>query len=77
MEALDLLGRAHTLQAQVIEPGDQRAVQDRKEMTLTLTQAAREWFASVEGNIRGGRQDGMTLMIVSLAFLLSSSLLIS
>lgn len=66
VEALDLLGRAHTLQAAVIEPGDARAIQVRKEMTLTLSDAARKWFSSIQERTRRERQDGLTLMIVSL-----------
>ena len=45
VEALDLLGRAHTLQSQTIEPGDARAVETRKDATMTLSSATRRWFS--------------------------------
>ncbi|KAI9636462.1 fungal-specific transcription factor domain-containing protein [Dioszegia hungarica] len=63
VEALDLLGRAHTLQAEVIEPGDSSAILARKEMTIDLTGAARGCFEAVGPSVTGGRQDGLTLMI--------------
>ncbi|KAL1406275.1 hypothetical protein Q8F55_007971 [Vanrija albida] len=46
VEAADLLGRAHSLQSRVVEH-DSRDVESRKDMVLTLTAAARRWFASV------------------------------
>lgn len=60
VEALDLLGRAHTLQSQTIEPGDTRAVETRKDATLTLSSATRRWFSE-----RTWVADGMGLTIVS------------
>jgi hypothetical protein len=63
VEALDLLGRAHTLQSQVIEPGDTRAVEVRRDMSMTITSAARRWFGEVVK-----REDSMGLMIVSPSF---------
>jgi hypothetical protein len=60
VEALDLLGRAHTLQSQTIEPGDARAVETRKDATLTLSSATRRWFSE-----RTWAVDGMGLTIVS------------
>ncbi|BEI94281.1 uncharacterized protein CcaverHIS019_0607400 [Cutaneotrichosporon cavernicola] len=47
VEALDLLGRAHTLQTRTVEPNDARQVEHRKDMTMTLTTAARRWFADL------------------------------
>ena len=63
VEALDLCGRAHTLQSQVIDPGDSRAVDRRRDASVTLSSAARRWFGELP--FINGRQDGMTLMIVS------------
>jgi hypothetical protein len=66
VEALDLLGRAHTLQSQVIEPGDIRAVEVRKDQTMTLTSSAKRWFGDLGSGLKEAyRQDSMTLMIVS------------
>jgi hypothetical protein len=62
VEALDLLGRAHTLQSQVIEPGDARAVEVRKDQSMTLTSAAKRWLNDLPVKDRG---DSMSLMIVS------------
>ena len=59
VEALDLLGRAHTLQSQVIEPGDTRAVEVRRDMSMTISSAARRWFGDLDK-----REDSMGLMIV-------------
>lgn len=73
VEALDHLGRAHTLQAEVIEPGDNKAIQHRKEVTAELTEAAQGWFEGA-GMIRDGRQDGLSLMIVSYHFAHSNTL---
>jgi hypothetical protein len=47
VEALDLLGRAHTLQSRTVEANDSREVELRKDMTMTLTSAARRWFADL------------------------------
>ncbi|CAK9782693.1 hypothetical protein CC85DRAFT_92279 [Cutaneotrichosporon oleaginosum] len=47
VEALDLLGRAHTLQTRTVEPSDAREVEHRKDMTMTLTSAARRWFSDL------------------------------
>jgi hypothetical protein len=63
VEALDLLGRAHTLQSQIIEPGDARAVEIRKDVTMTLTSAAKRWYSDLP--IREGHQSAISLMIVS------------
>lgn len=62
VEALDLLGRAHTLQVQTIEPGDMRAIEVRKDMTMTLTSAGKRWMSELP--IAGSR-DSMSLMIRS------------
>jgi len=62
VEALDLQGRAHTLQSQVIEPGDSRAVEARKDQSMTLTSASKRWFNDLP--IKDQRQDSMSLMIV-------------
>jgi hypothetical protein len=59
VEALDLLGRAHTLQSQVIEPGDIRAVEVRRDQSMTITSAARRWFGELPK-----AEDSMGLMIV-------------
>jgi hypothetical protein len=69
VEALDLQGRAHTLQSQVIEPGDSRAVEARKDQSMTLTSASKRWFNDLP--LRDQRQDSMSLMIVRSSFLLS------
>lgn len=61
VEALDLLGRAHTLQVQTIEAGDMRAIEVRKDMTMTLTSAGKRWMAELP--VRD-RRDSMSLMIV-------------
>ncbi|WVQ99018.1 hypothetical protein IAU59_006150 [Kwoniella sp. CBS 9459] len=61
VEALDLLGRAHTLQSQPLEPGDLRAVEGRKEVTLQLTAAAKRWMAGIP--IDSIEQTSMRLMI--------------
>ncbi|RSH92069.1 hypothetical protein EHS25_008481 [Saitozyma podzolica] len=61
VEALDLLGRAHTLQSQIIEPGDARAVEIRKDVTMTLTSAAKRWYSDLP--IREGHQSAISLMI--------------
>ncbi|WVR05478.1 hypothetical protein IAU60_002494 [Kwoniella sp. DSM 27419] len=47
VEALDLLGRAHTLQSQPLDPGDIRGLEGRKDMTMQLTAAAKRWMAGV------------------------------
>ena len=65
VEALDLLGRAHTLQTQTIEPGDLRAVEVRKDFTLTITSASRRWYTKLP--VRDGPQTALSLMIVSIA----------
>ena len=63
VEALDLLGRSHTLQGQVIEAGDARAVDRRRDASVTLTSAAKRWFAGLPlGEWPPG---AMPLMIVS------------
>lgn len=62
VEALDLLGRAHTLQSQVIEPGDTRAVEVRRDQSMTISSAAKRWFNDLPIK---DRQDSMSLMIVS------------
>ena len=67
VEALDLQGRAHTLQSQVIEPGDSRAVEARKDQSMTLTSASKRWFNDLP--IKDQRQDSMSLMIVRILFL--------
>jgi hypothetical protein len=43
----------------VIEPGDTRAVEVRRDMSMTITSAARRWFGEVVK-----REDSMGLMIV-------------
>ena len=63
VEVLDLCGRAHTLQAQVLDPSDARAVDRRRDASVTLTSAARRWFGDLP--VREGRQNGLSLMIVS------------
>nr|XP_031861042.1 uncharacterized protein CI109_003402 [Kwoniella shandongensis]KAA5528114.1 hypothetical protein CI109_003402 [Kwoniella shandongensis] len=47
VEALDLLGRSHTLQTQMLEPGDARGLEARKDMTMTLTTTAKRWFVNL------------------------------
>ncbi|TXT08628.1 hypothetical protein VHUM_02756 [Vanrija humicola] len=47
VEALDLLGRSHSLQSRVLEAHDAREVEHRKDMVMTLTAAAKRWFADV------------------------------
>lgn len=47
VEAVDLLGRAHTLQAETIDSSDARAVERRRDASTTLTSAAKRWFADL------------------------------
>ncbi|WWC89679.1 uncharacterized protein L201_004604 [Kwoniella dendrophila CBS 6074] len=61
VEALDLLGRAHTLQSQLLEPGDASAMANRKDKTLQLTASTRGWFANAP--LERIEQPGMRLMI--------------
>ncbi|WWD01064.1 hypothetical protein V866_008002 [Kwoniella sp. B9012] len=61
VEALDLLGRAHTLQSQMLEPGDARAMSNRKDKTLQLTAATKRWFANAP--LERIDQPGMRLKI--------------
>ncbi|WVW82740.1 hypothetical protein I302_104751 [Kwoniella bestiolae CBS 10118] len=61
VEALDLLGRAHTLQSQMLEPGDARAMSNRKDKTLQLTASTKRWFANAP--LERIEQPGMRLMI--------------
>lgn len=63
VEALDLLGRSHTLQSQTIDPNDARAVDRRRDSSVTLSSAAKRWFGDLP--FRDRPQDAMTLMIVS------------
>jgi hypothetical protein len=67
IEALDLLGRAHTLQSRVVEANDAREIESRRDMSMTLSSAAKRWFAGLP--FREGPQDSMTIMIVSLTAL--------
>ncbi|WVQ76527.1 hypothetical protein IAR50_006197 [Cryptococcus sp. DSM 104548] len=61
VEALDLLGRAHTLQGEKINLGDRGEVEGRREMALGMTRAVRGWW---EGRDVGGIQEvGMRFMI--------------
>jgi hypothetical protein len=62
VEALDLLGRSHTLQSETIDPNDARAVDRRRDGSLSLSGAARRWFGDLP--FRDGPQNAMTLMIV-------------
>ncbi|WWC60752.1 uncharacterized protein I303_103328 [Kwoniella dejecticola CBS 10117] len=61
VEALDLLGRAHTLQSQMLEPGDSRAMNNRKDKTLALTASTKRWFANAP--LERIEPPGMRLMI--------------
>lgn len=63
VEALDLLGRSHTLQGQTIDPGDARAVERRRDSSISLSSAARRWYGDLP--FRDRQQDAMTIMIVS------------
>jgi len=63
VEALDLLGRAHTLQSRTVEVNDAREVELRKDMTMTLTSAAKRWFAELP--LADWEVGSMTLVIVS------------
>jgi hypothetical protein len=63
VEALDLCGRSHTLQSQTIDPSDSRAVDRRRDSSVTLTSAAKRWFGDLP--FKNRQQDAMTLMIVS------------
>ena len=65
VEALDLLGRAHTLQSQNIDPGDVRAVERRRDSSVSLSSAAQMWFSSLPWET--GIPGAMGLMIVSRA----------
>lgn len=67
VEALDLLGRAHSLQSRVVESNDNREVEHRKDMTMTLTSAAKRWFAALP--LATMEQNSMTLVIVSTAII--------
>lgn len=46
----------------MIEPGDARAVEVRKDMSMTLTSASKRWFNDLP--LKDG-SDSMSLMIVS------------
>ncbi|ORX38872.1 fungal-specific transcription factor domain-domain-containing protein [Kockovaella imperatae] len=61
VEVLDLCGRAHTLQSQVLDPSDARAVDRRRDASVTLNSAARRWFAHLP--LKDGRQNGLSLMV--------------
>ena len=63
VEALDLLGRSHTLQGQTIDPSDARAVERRRDSSISLSSAARRWYGDLP--FRDQQQDAMTIMIVS------------
>lgn len=63
VEALDLLGRAHTLQSQTFDASDARAVDRRRDASVTLTSAAKRWFSDLIV-IREGPQGALSLMIV-------------
>ena len=43
----------------MIEPGDTRAVEVRRDMSMTISSAARRWFGDLDK-----REDSMGLMIV-------------
>ncbi|TYJ54174.1 hypothetical protein B9479_005185 [Cryptococcus floricola] len=61
VEALDLLGRAHTLQGEKINLGDRGEVEGRREMALGVTRVVRGWW---EGrDVAGIGEVGMRLMI--------------
>ncbi|ORY30412.1 fungal-specific transcription factor domain-domain-containing protein [Naematelia encephala] len=62
VESLDLVGRAHTLQCGEIDPSDSRAVERRKDASVTLSSAARRWFEAMP--LRGERTS-MALVVVS------------
>ncbi|KAK8869490.1 hypothetical protein IAR55_000055 [Kwoniella newhampshirensis] len=68
VEALDLLGRAHTLQSQMLEPGDARGLEARKDMTMTLTTTAKRWFVNLP--LDRINQVGLKLMILTFSTLL-------
>lgn len=61
VEALDLLGRSHTLQSRTVEANDSREVEHRKDMTMTLTSAAKRWFNDLP--LRNMEPSSMTLVI--------------
>ncbi|WRT67477.1 uncharacterized protein IL334_004449 [Kwoniella shivajii] len=61
VEALDYLGRAHTLQTQMLEPGDSRGMEERKEKVTGLTNTTKRWFANAP--LDRIDQPGMRLMI--------------
>lgn len=63
VEALDLLGRAHTLHTRSVDPNDLREIDDRKDMTMTITAAATRWFGNLPPLM--GFPRAMEMMIVS------------
>lgn len=64
VQVLDVLGKAHMLHSEPIVPGDLRAVEMRKDMTLTLSVASKRWF---EARYGAGLEevDAMGLVTVS------------
>ncbi|WVN86555.1 uncharacterized protein L203_101722 [Cryptococcus depauperatus CBS 7841] len=66
VEALDLLGRAHTLQSEKIALGDAKALDAKKEMTVALTMATTRWFAN--RHISLIHPEGMRFMIRSIHY---------
>lgn len=61
-----MLGKAHMLHSESLIPGDLRAVEMRKDMTLTLSVTSKRWYSSMyEGT---EPDDPMSLVIVSLGF---------
>jgi hypothetical protein len=64
VQVLDVLGKAHMLHSESIVPGDLRAVEMRKDMTLTLSVTSNRWYESRYGS-GGGEMDPMNLVIVS------------
>jgi len=66
VQVLDVLGKAHMLHSESLIPGDLRAIEMRKDMTLTLSVTSKRWYSSTYQ--RAGPDDPMSLVIVSLGF---------
>ncbi|KAJ9098194.1 hypothetical protein QFC21_004523 [Naganishia friedmannii] len=48
VEALDLLGRAHSLQSRPVDMQDPRAMESRRDATSAITSAAKRWYHDIQ-----------------------------
>ncbi|KAJ9117488.1 hypothetical protein QFC22_004338 [Naganishia vaughanmartiniae] len=48
IEALDLLGRAHSLQSRPVDMQDPRAMESRRDATSAITSAAKRWYHDIQ-----------------------------